>query len=773
MPAHIYVTQNTDWESNNKCKYGYVSGGVENLVNRINDSIEQHSERSVYTCIYIIKKTDKYALPYTEYDKVFSLFTGQLNTTNQCERFPLLTKLKEHLIISKTKISNEFINLSGVSLIEQIINEEFPLLGLKLVKKYTQDEIDEINQSARLTSNTHKSDTFYWANFWQDVEPKNNLPKISIVLRDYQTTAIENAMRIYTTENNSILNWSCGLGKTLTSLHIARVYTLNKLIIGVPSNILLEQWFKTINQHEISIGFKFLIISSKQINVKKYASLETYLITTNKTEIENFLKSNEKVIVLTTYHSSYKLTKFVFDFGIFDECHHLCGADLECDDEIENEISDCGKFTDMLKIKCNKTISLSATLKQIVQENKIDNFNVNTFGKVLDKKSVKWAIENKYITDYRFITLRMTIKEINKLILELNLTINNIELFLSAYITVVQAMLNYNKIDKISHILVYCNSVKSAKLVTDYINQILVSKYPKHNKKIYNKTLSSKQSFDLDNEMKEFKESDIGIISCVYIFGEGFDDSYFNTCTIAEKMISTIRLIQSLLRANRLDISNKNKMANYICPFIDSKTEETELCSFTKVKELLVEMNKIDDNVFAKINYAKMVNSKSTQTVDKFNYNNIEFDKIETDDIKMLIRHRKVLQYDNWDKNEYSIYQRTNIKHNITNTNEYEKSKHLFEEDGLEFIQDPEKYFTGKSTNIWSCMYDFLGVDTSKFPPTKENLKEKCLNEKITSKTYGNLCKKYNLPENPGSFYKDFKNIEYLLSAELYDDWEL
>jgi hypothetical protein len=41
---NIYITLNDDWFNNGKCKYGYVWGGFENLVNRINDSIEQHSD---------------------------------------------------------------------------------------------------------------------------------------------------------------------------------------------------------------------------------------------------------------------------------------------------------------------------------------------------------------------------------------------------------------------------------------------------------------------------------------------------------------------------------------------------------------------------------------------------------------------------------------------------------------------------------------------------------------------------------------------------------
>jgi superfamily II DNA or RNA helicase len=659
-----------------------------------------------------------------------------------------------NILPSKVELSNilneygfEYEIISGESLNTYINEMNYA------VRKYKYDEF---------IKNQNILDTLKQMNIKKENFIKNSITRKT--LREYQTTVIKNACIRYYTSDKLILNWACGLGKTLTALHIAKYFIKNTLVIGIPSNILLLQWLKTIIEFDFSKEYVFLIISSnKTIQIENIK----YLVTTKPLQIKNFLNCNDKVITLTTYHSAYRLNNYTFDFGILDECHHLCG-----ELEYEHSITNSGKFTDMLKIKCQKSISLSATLKSL-SDKYTDNFDVDVFGIVLDEKSVKWAIENNYITDYRFITLRMNILEINEIISKLDLNIKNIELFLSAYITIVQAMLNYNKNDKISHILVYCNTIESAKIVTNYIDQILKNKYRNYTEKIYNKTLSSADNFCLNSEVNEYKNSDIGIISCVYIFGEGIDYPFFNACTVAENITSVIRLIQSLFRANRLNIDNNNKIASYMCPFIDSKTDENKLCSFKKIKDLLIELNKIDSNIIAKINYAKMVPSIPIKIKDdKINFDKIDFDKINTENIKTWIRHRKVLDYDNWDENEYYLYQTINKKHNITEMDIYDKSKITFENEGIDFIPDPKKYFTGKAVGVWKCEYDFLGVDTSKFPHTKELLKKICIDNNITSLTYSNLYEKYNLPKNPAHYYKDFKNLENLLNDEIYDDWE-
>ena len=52
---NFYLKKNEDWID--KLKYGYVEGENKNLVNRLGDSREEHSELSIFTDILSFKKT--------------------------------------------------------------------------------------------------------------------------------------------------------------------------------------------------------------------------------------------------------------------------------------------------------------------------------------------------------------------------------------------------------------------------------------------------------------------------------------------------------------------------------------------------------------------------------------------------------------------------------------------------------------------------------------------------------------------------------------------
>ena len=149
---NLYIKKNPDWE--NKTKYGYVNGDNVNLVNRLNDSKEEHSELSEFTNILAFKKTNEYKLGFKEIDKIVSLIAPHKDKIEIVEniydlKLPLLRELHEYLVKSKTKKSNEFIYNDGIPLLLRVLKEEFPLLGLKLVKEYSQEEIEEINNSSR------------------------------------------------------------------------------------------------------------------------------------------------------------------------------------------------------------------------------------------------------------------------------------------------------------------------------------------------------------------------------------------------------------------------------------------------------------------------------------------------------------------------------------------------------------------------------------------------------------------------------------------------
>ena len=116
-----------------------------------------------------------------------------------------------------------------------------------------------------------------------------------------------------------------------------------------------------------------------------------------------------------------------------------------------------------------------------------------------------------------------------------------------------------------SHILIYTNKTINADKVQKYIDTILESNLVSFKKdEFYNKALHSKDNMKFDDEIGKFKKAPYGIISCVYIFGEGFDEPKLNGVLIAENMNSQIRIVQYILRANRLDKDKPGKISHVI-----------------------------------------------------------------------------------------------------------------------------------------------------------------------------------------------------------------
>ncbi len=73
----------------------------------------------------------------------------------------------------------------------------------------------------------------------------------------------------------------------------------------------------------------------------------------------------------------------------------------------------------------------------------------------------------------------------------------------------------------------------------------------------------------------------------MYIFGEGFDLPKLNGVCVGSNMRSKIRIVQYLLRPNRLAKANPNKIANIIVPYIDSKNWNNDTSSYNKVKNII------------------------------------------------------------------------------------------------------------------------------------------------------------------------------------------
>ena len=587
---------------------------------------------------------------------------------------------------------------------------------------------------------------------------KNNL----FTPYDYQQDILDKIENFYCNNNIGKLIWCCGLGKALMSILIIQKLNYKSVVIGVPS-INLQQQIKNEILKIFNNPENILYIGGQTETNENY----TIHSTTNNNIINKFInkKSNECKFFITTYSSCFLLSNnYSFDFKIGDEAHHLVGT--------ENE----NTKDSFHKIKSNKTLFMTATEKVI--ENRTNKIiysmeDENIFGKLLDCKSICWAIENKKITDYNILILKNTNDEINDIITNLtslntdnediniiNSITENKELFLSAYMT----LKSIEKYEDLIHVLIYTNSTASAELVKVYINLILKLNILTINKdNYYNKALHSGNVFNIDNEINEFKKAKWGIISSVYIFGEGFDCPILYGVVFAENMESEIRIVQGSLRANRLDKNNPNKKSYIIIPYIDTNDFTVDNNSYDKCRKIISKIRNVDENIQYKITVQtlekKKYNTNNTENITSTN--NIRFvdyinNSNELTKIILRLRHSKALYSKcSEEQDEFNYVRELNKELNIQSKEEYVKHKH--------YIQNPEEYFRLKG--VWSSWYDFLGVDTLKFIQDKNNWINFCKKNNVKSlEDYNELCKLYQeLPINPADFYKEFSNIIYEL----------
>jgi predicted helicase len=574
-----------------------------------------------------------------------------------------------------------------------------------------------------------------------------NYVKSNVIPNDQQIHVLNICSDFYEKYDIGKLLWSCGLGKTLLSILMVKKLGHKKVIIGVPSIYLQKQFINEI-----------LKIYPNIDNILCVGSGSSQQSTTKKTEILSFYdkKINETSFIITTYASCHLLVdeQFKFDFKIGDEAHHLTG--------IENE--ETKNYNLFHKITQLKTLFMTATEKTLsTKKNEViySMENDETFGNLIDEKSPHWAIENKKITDYNLLILSNTENEIDDIIRDLNIDFPNKELFMSAFMSL-KAIEKYNDL---THILICCNETKNAEIINIYIDKILDKNIFNIDKNVfYNNAIHSNKKVNINlndpnNEIDKFKSAKYGIISSVYIFGEGFDLPKLIGVVFAENMISDIRIVQTALRPNRLDHNNKNKKAYIIIPYLEHNDIACDSNAFNRVRMIISKLRNVDESIEQKINIASISNQKSpsSTTFDKYDFDFNENQELHK--IKLKLIYSKALGSKNTEEqDEYNYVKEINRNLKI-------KSKEIYSDINMSlchehYIENAEGYFRTKG--VWNNWYDFLGYDTSKFIQTKIDWINFCKEKEVkTLDDYDVLSDKYEcLPKNPVDFYKEFSNIK-------------
>jgi superfamily II DNA or RNA helicase len=734
LKGTIYIRDNAWYRMENVIKMGISSFAKD----RSNTYITGEVERGEYLCVIEIpldkmKIIDKCLKNYFKSYHIYK--GGGTEFYNRCIINLIEPYLKqinlEYKVLNKEEINlmnrcERIRNIRNVYKVKNIFNQ---LNVQNITQKY------KVKQSKKGTTTKHNSlnELLYI------IEPNKHQQIILEMIEDF-----------YCLYNIGKIIWACGLGKALLSILITNILKFKSIVIGVPSNYLQKQM-----KNEILKIFpsktNLLFVGGNQI--------DGINSTTDKRQIIQFLNNNfnsQPKFVITTYHSCNLLVDadIMFEFKIGDEAHHLVGIEKE---------EDKG-FRLFHKINSSKTLFMTATEKTIESRTNKEIYSMEDetiFGKYIDVKSVHWAIENKKITDYNILVLKNTEDEVDEIVRSLKLIIINKEIFISCYM----CLKSFEKYTDLTHLLLYTNTTEDAELSKKYIDDILslnILSIPKD--KIYNNSLHSNNCNNLEGEVDEFKKAIYGIISCVYIFGEGFDLPKLNGVCIAGNMKSETRIVQYLLRPNRLEFENPNKKSYVIIPYIDTDDWETENKSYDKVRTIVSHMRNVDENIEQKIfvSIGKKKEKKEKPKKDeerKFYYEDyiIEENGNELNKLKLRLRYSKALGSKfTEEQDEYNYVRSINSSLNITSPEEYIEKQHIHSN----FITSPEEYF--KSKGVWNNWYDFMGVvDSSKFIQSKQEWINFCKEKNVKSLTdYNELCKIYDvLPKSPEHIYNHFTNI--------------
>jgi predicted helicase len=732
LKGTIYLRDNVWYKMENVIKMGIATFAKD----RSNTYITGEVERGEYICVIEItldkmKFIDKCL---KHYFKSFHIYKG--GGTEFYDRciIDLIEPYFKNINIPYKILTKEEINL--MNRCERVRN--IPNVD-KVKKAFNQLKIKNIIQNYKI-KRSKKNSISATNNIVNDlsyiIEPNNH--------QQYILEIIEGFFNLY---NTGKIVWACGLGKALLSILIVKLLEFKSVVIGVPSNNLQKQ-----------IKNEILKIFPNKTNILFVGGDETDGIksSTDKTEIIKFLNNNlnsQPKFVISTYHSCHLLVDkdIAFEIKIGDEAHHLVGIERE-----ENR-----GFRLFHKIISSKTLFMTATEKTIETRTNKEIYSMEDetiFGKYIDVKSVHWAIENKKITDYNILVLKNTEDEVDEIINNLRLNIINKEIFISCYM----CLKSFEKYTDLTHLLLYTNTTEDAELSKKYINEILsLNVLSIQKEKIYNNSLHSKNCNDLDSEVNKFKNTYYGIISCVYIFGEGFDLPKLNGVCIAGNMQSETRIVQYLLRPNRLDFENPNKKAYVIIPYIDADDWETEDKSYEKVRTIVSQMRNVDENIEQKIfvSVGKKEKKEKTKKEERRIYCEdyiFEENMSELNKIKLRLRYSKALGSKfTEEQDEYNYVRSINSSMNIKSKKDYIQEQDIHSN----FIASPEEYF--KSKGVWNNWYDFMGVDTTKFIQSKQEWINFCKEKGIKSlEDYYIYCEEYDiLPKEPADFYKDFTNI--------------
>ena len=407
--------------------------------------------------------------------------------------------------------------------------------------------------------------------------------------KPYQREAIRICVKKFERSNRGQLIMACGTGKTLTSLWIAEQMKANSIIVFAPSlnliNDLMNEWANC-SKYKINI---MCVCSDKSVGNKKenYDTIlpeRSFPVTTNISEISEFMTLKGKKVIFCTYHSSILISKAQqknkkqhFDLMICDEAHHIAGSSHKADyykAVIDNKSISSKKrlFATATPKMYQKGQSAQAKLRGYELIGMDDNKDSN-FGSVFYNFSFSDAINYSYkgkpapqLTPFEVIVFGVE-KKSNQFLINNRFLVQTKKGEIvtdSESMAILISTLKAIKKNNLNKLLTFHNKIEHAETFANQLNEI--KKYVKSRefpeKHIIADHVSGEMSAGNRNQkisrLKNIKKNEVGIISNARCLREGVDIPTLDGVAFIEAKKSKIDIIQAVGRAIRLG-ENKKK----------------------------------------------------------------------------------------------------------------------------------------------------------------------------------------------------------------------
>jgi len=586
------------------------------------------------------------------------------------------------------------------------------------------------------------------------------LPKKSLILNQSQNQVLD----YYKTNGvkSGIICHATGTGKTNCIYLTMGFNNPNCIFILCTYKTILKQLLYSVRNDKYILNYeKFRQL--KEMNYLNMWDYEIYNLADDQIDRKKLIKqlpdinktSTKKIFLINPQFimNSARYTHLPKpDVIIHDECHSITGS----------------YTTDFLSYFINQNtaiVGLSATpvrhinknanydlIKQIYTSNIISNY-----------ENIK-AIINKDILNLEFYWFDAILDKSATENKKNPININNM-------ISVINKI--YNRLPN-KKILIWCGTIAHANYVYEIFNNEAIIKQKFNNILIDHSKVDDPET-DSYIKFKNSKGKSILIVAEKY--REGSDIEYLDCATFFDiaKTKTPIPFIQSVGRVQRIGY---NKEVGFIIDHYE-KSKEMSKCEFIINKlikyyyEFYYHLNKLNNNndsenniKNALISYDEIYHNISFETItdeengidniikikitdDMFiiihlNINKEEFDDVEfnfDNTIKICVAKEHNLEANEIIKFEYELFKTCNQEYSIkTNTEYFNRIK--------EFNYEPnplEKY-----KNIWTNWYDYLGIDTSKYPKTSDEWKKRCRQLKIKNYfDYQNIILNQNIIDMP------------------------